>query len=107
MPPKKRVPTKYITYDQTNQPSNAATMPPIRPPMIRFGRPAMAPPIAAPMPAATDEMMTTVNAWLGDKPADFSAVDRLTLPRLYTYDYQTLPGDGTAILVLTAAIKAA
>lgn len=44
---------------------------------------------------------------LGDKPADFTAVDRLTLPRLYTYDYQTLPGDGTAILVLTAAIKAA
>jgi hypothetical protein len=44
---------------------------------------------------------------LGDKPADFTAVDRITLPRLYTYDYQTLPGDGTAILVLTAAIKAA
>ena len=44
---------------------------------------------------------------LGDKPADFTEVDRLTLPRLYTYDYQTLPGDGTAILVLTAAIKAA
>ncbi|MGN6798164.1 MAG: hypothetical protein ACTHKS_08450 [Gaiellaceae bacterium] len=44
---------------------------------------------------------------LGDKPADFSAVDKITLPRLYTYDYQTLPGDGTAILVLTAAIKAA
>jgi hypothetical protein len=43
---------------------------------------------------------------LGDKPADFTAVDRITLPRLYTYDYQTLPGDGTAILVLTAAIKA-
>jgi hypothetical protein len=43
---------------------------------------------------------------LGDKPADFATVDTLTLPRLYTYDYQTLPGDGTAILVLTAAIKA-
>ena len=43
---------------------------------------------------------------LGDKPADFAAVDKLTLPRLYTYDYQTLPGDGTAILVLTAAITA-
>jgi hypothetical protein len=43
---------------------------------------------------------------LGDKPADFKAVDKITLPRLYTYDYQTLPGDGTAILVLTAAIKA-
>jgi len=43
---------------------------------------------------------------LGEKPADFTAVDRLTLPHLYTYDYQTLPGDGTAILVLTAAIKA-
>jgi hypothetical protein len=44
---------------------------------------------------------------LGAKPADFAAVDEITLPRLYTYDYQTLPGDGTAILVLTAAIKAA
>jgi hypothetical protein len=43
---------------------------------------------------------------LGDKAADFAAVDKLTLPRLYTYDYQTLPGDGTAILVLTAAITA-
>jgi len=43
---------------------------------------------------------------LGDTPADFAAVDKLTLPRLFTYDYQTLPGDGTAILVLTAAIKA-
>jgi hypothetical protein len=43
---------------------------------------------------------------LGEKPADFTTVDKLTLPRLYTYDYQTLPGDGTAILVLTAAIKA-
>ena len=43
---------------------------------------------------------------LGDKPADFAEVDRLTLPNLFTYDYQTLPGDGTAILVLTAAIKA-
>jgi hypothetical protein len=46
------------------------------------------------------------NIVLGDKPADFSEVDRLTLPRLYTYDYQTLPGDGTAILVLTPAITA-
>ena len=43
---------------------------------------------------------------LGDKPEDLAAVDRITLPRLYTYDYQTLPGDGTAILVLTAAITA-
>ena len=51
--------------------------------------------------------LTPKSIVLGDKPADFSAVDRLTLPRLYTYDYQTLPGDGTAILVLTAAIKAA
>jgi hypothetical protein len=44
---------------------------------------------------------------LGDKSADFAEVDKLTLPHLFTYDYQTLPGDGTAILVLTAAIKAA
>jgi hypothetical protein len=43
---------------------------------------------------------------LGDRPADFAEVDKLTLPNLYKYDYQTLPGDGTAILVLTAAIKA-
>jgi hypothetical protein len=43
---------------------------------------------------------------LGEKPTDFAAVDSVTLPHLYTYDYQTLPGDGTAILVLTAAIKA-
>jgi len=43
---------------------------------------------------------------LGEKPADFTTVDSLTLPHLFTYDYQTLPGDGTAILVLTAAIKA-
>jgi hypothetical protein len=51
--------------------------------------------------------LTSRSIELGDKPADFTEVDRLTLPRLYTYDYQTLPGDGTAILVLTAAIKAA
>ena len=41
---------------------------------------------------------------LGDQPADFTQVDKATLPNLFTYDYQTLPGDGTAILVLTAAI---
>jgi len=51
--------------------------------------------------------LTPKSIALGDKPADFTAVDKLTLPRLFTYDYQTLPGDGTAILVLTAAIKAA
>jgi hypothetical protein len=33
-------------------------------------------------------------------------VGKLSLPRLYTYDYQTLPGDGTAILVLTPALTA-
>jgi hypothetical protein len=43
---------------------------------------------------------------LGDQPADFTQVDKATLPNLFTYDYQTLPGDGTAILVLTAAITA-
>jgi hypothetical protein len=43
---------------------------------------------------------------VGQTPADHVEVDKLTLPRLYTYDYQTLPGDGTAILVLTAAITA-
>jgi hypothetical protein len=50
--------------------------------------------------------LTPKSIVLGDKPADLSAVDKLTLPRLYTYDYQTLPGDNTAILVLTAAITA-
>lgn len=53
------------------------------------------------------DTLTPKSVVLGDKPADFTAVDKVTLPRLYTYDYQTLPGDGTAILVLTAAIKAA
>ena len=52
------------------------------------------------------DTLTPKSIVLGDKPADFTAVDRITLPRLYTYDYQTLPGDGTAILVLTAAITA-
>jgi len=51
--------------------------------------------------------LTPKSIVLGDKPADFAAVDKLNLPRLYTYDYPTHPGDGTAILVLTAAIKAA
>jgi hypothetical protein len=50
--------------------------------------------------------LTPKRVVLGDKPSDFSAVDKWTLPRLYTYDYQTLPGDGTAILVLTPAITA-
>ncbi len=40
---------------------------------------------------------------LGEAPPDVGQVDKLTLPHLYTYDYQTLPGDGTAILVLTSA----
>jgi hypothetical protein len=43
---------------------------------------------------------------LGKSPADGARVDKLTLSHLYTYDYQTLPGDSTAILVLTAAITA-
>jgi hypothetical protein len=43
---------------------------------------------------------------LGGTPNEGAQVDKVTLPRLYTYDYQTLPGDGTAILVLTAAITA-
>jgi hypothetical protein len=50
--------------------------------------------------------LTPKKVVLGDKPGDLAAVDKLTLPRLYTYDYQTLPGDGTAILVLTSAITA-
>jgi hypothetical protein len=43
---------------------------------------------------------------LGQKLPDGARVDKLTISRLFTYDYQTLPGDGTAILVLTAAITA-
>jgi hypothetical protein len=31
-------------------------------------------------------------------------VTGIKLPTLYTYDYQTLPGDGTAVLVLTPAL---
>jgi len=41
---------------------------------------------------------------LGQALANGTQVDKITVPRLFTYDYQTLPGDGTAILVLTAAI---
>ncbi|HEU5363247.1 MAG TPA: hypothetical protein VFU56_07870 [Gaiellaceae bacterium] len=41
---------------------------------------------------------------LGKRLPDGAKVDKLTISRLFTYDYQTLPGDGTAILVLTAAI---
>jgi len=33
-----------------------------------------------------------------------TVVDELTRSHIYTYDFQTLPGDGTAILVLTQAI---
>jgi hypothetical protein len=43
---------------------------------------------------------------LGQKLPDGTRVDKLTLSHLFTYDYQTLPGDGTAVLVLTAAITA-
>jgi hypothetical protein len=50
--------------------------------------------------------LTPKKVVLGEAPDSGAQVDSLTLPRLYTYDYQTLPGDGTAILVLTAAIKA-
>jgi hypothetical protein len=50
--------------------------------------------------------LTLTKQFLGGAPDEGAQVDKLTLPRLYTYDYQTLPGDGTAILVLTAAIKA-
>jgi hypothetical protein len=31
-------------------------------------------------------------------------ISGIKLPGLYTYDYQTLPGDGTAVLVLTPAL---
>jgi hypothetical protein len=50
--------------------------------------------------------LTVSKQVLGETPADGAQVDKLTLPRLYTYDYQTLPGDGTAILVLTSAVTA-
>jgi hypothetical protein len=42
---------------------------------------------------------------LGDPAPDQARVDGLTLPRLYTFDYQGLPGDSTAVLVLSAAIS--
>jgi hypothetical protein len=48
--------------------------------------------------------LTPTKQVLGGTPGEGAQVDKLTLGRLYTYDYQTLPGDGTAILVLTAAI---
>jgi len=50
--------------------------------------------------------VTPKKVFLGVTPTGGVQIDRLTLPRLYTYDYQTLPGDGTAILVLTAATTA-
>jgi hypothetical protein len=50
--------------------------------------------------------LTPTKQVLGGIPGEGARVDKLTLSRLYTYDYQTLPGDGTAILVLTAAIPA-
>jgi hypothetical protein len=57
VPPIKRVPTKYTTYDHTAQPRSALRMPPI-------SRPSGLPPRnAAPMPAAADAMMTTRSAW--------------------------------------------
>jgi hypothetical protein len=50
--------------------------------------------------------LTPKKLTIGQTPADHAEVDKLTRPRLYTYDYQTLPGDGSAILVLTAALSA-
>jgi hypothetical protein len=41
---------------------------------------------------------------VGETAPDQGRVNDLTLPRLYTYDYQSLPGDSTAVLVLAAAI---
>ena len=49
------------------------------------------------------QTLTPKKQVLGETLGDGAKVDRLTLPRRYTYDYQTLPGDGTAILVLTSA----
>lgn len=60
--------------------------------------------------AALDDPLTKTlepkKVVLGSPMGDGARIDKLTTSRLYTYDYQTLPGDGTAILVLTAAIKA-
>jgi hypothetical protein len=50
--------------------------------------------------------LTPKSVYLGQALPDGARVTDLTKSRLYTYDYQTLPGDGTAILVLTAALSA-
>jgi hypothetical protein len=50
--------------------------------------------------------LTPKKVVLGVGAGDGARIDKLTLSRLFTYDFQTLPGDGTAILVLTAAISA-
>jgi hypothetical protein len=50
--------------------------------------------------------LTSKSVYLGQPLPQGARTTDLTKSRLYTYDYQTLPGDGTAILVLTAAITA-
>jgi hypothetical protein len=53
-----------------------------------------------------ERTLTPKKLVVGDTPGDHARVDELTRSRLYTYDFQTLPGDGTAVLVLSAAISA-
>jgi len=50
--------------------------------------------------------LTPQQVFLGAAMPDAAHVDELTRSRVYTSDYQTLPGDGTAVLVLTPAISA-
>jgi len=50
--------------------------------------------------------LTPQKVTLGQPPNDRGNVDRLTRSKLYTYDFQTLPGDNSEVLVLSAAITA-
>lgn len=48
--------------------------------------------------------LTPQRVLLGEAVPDAAQVNELTRSRRYTYDFQTLPGDGTAILVLTPVV---
>ncbi len=50
--------------------------------------------------------LTPAKAFLGGGVPDATRVAELTRSRIYTADYQTLPGDNTEVLVLTPAITA-
>ncbi len=50
--------------------------------------------------------LTPQRVFLGAPVPDATQVEELTRSRVFTSDYQTLPSDGTAVLVLTQAITA-